>query len=83
VLDAPASGHGPGTLGLCVGVPYSERGTQSALERPPTIHLFQRNLERGARDRAELEQEIRVTLYHELGHALGFDEEGVDEMGLG
>jgi predicted Zn-dependent protease with MMP-like domain len=26
---------------------------------------------------------IRTTLYHELGHALGFDEEGVDELGLG
>jgi predicted Zn-dependent protease with MMP-like domain len=83
VLGAPASGHGPETLGLCLGLPYSERDAATSGEMPPTIFLFQRNLERFARDRAELEEEIRVTLYHELGHALGFDEEGVDEMGLG
>ena len=25
---------------------------------------------------------MRVTLYHEIGYMLGFDEEGVDRMGL-
>jgi predicted Zn-dependent protease with MMP-like domain len=47
------------------------------------IHLFQRNLERIARDEEELVEEIRITLFHEIGHRLGFDEEGVDALGLG
>jgi predicted Zn-dependent protease with MMP-like domain len=34
-------------------------------------------------DRAELVEQIEVTLLHELGHYLGFDEDGVDELGLG
>jgi predicted Zn-dependent protease with MMP-like domain len=83
LLGAPQSGHAPDTLGLCLGLPRSERDSGASGEMPLTIFLFQRNLERYARDRAELEEEIRVTLYHELGHALGFDEAGVDEMGLG
>ena len=72
----------PDLLGLFTGSSLLERSVESAFEIPPTVHLFQRNLERAARDRAELVDEIAKTLYHELGHALGFDEDGVAEMGL-
>jgi predicted Zn-dependent protease with MMP-like domain len=82
LLGAPASGHPPDTLGLFVGLPFSERGSETSGEMPATIFLFQRNLERIVADVDELRDEIRTTLFHELGHALGFDEEGVDAMGL-
>ena len=49
---------------------------------PSSIGLFQRNLERYARDREELLEEIRVTLLHEVGHFLGLDEEQLRELGL-
>jgi predicted Zn-dependent protease with MMP-like domain len=55
-----------------------EAGTQL----PPSIVLFQTNLERFARSRAELEEEIRVTLVHEVGHFLGLDEDELYERGL-
>ena len=42
---------------------------------PSSIVLFQRNLERFARSRAELIEEIGVTLVHEVGHFLGLDED--------
>ena len=71
----------PDALGLFVGPSALDR-THDGLDLPPTIYLFQRNLERLCTSAAELEEEIRITLYHELGHALGFDEEGVEEMGL-
>ena len=47
-----------------------------------TLKGFDRNLERAAKNREHLLEEIRTTLYHELGHVLGFDEEGVAQMGL-
>lgn len=68
-------------LGYFVGPELADRA-QAVLELPPTIYLFQRNLERMCATRDELIDQIRITLYHELGHALGFDEEGVDELGL-
>ena len=42
----------------------------------------QRNLERMSATRAELDEQIRITLYHELGHYLGFEEEDMDDLGL-
>jgi len=84
IVQAPASGHPPDLLGLYVGMPLSgHEGHEGAAELPPTIFLFQRNIERACVDEDELREEIVVTLYHELGHALGFDEDGVDAMGLG
>jgi predicted Zn-dependent protease with MMP-like domain len=73
----------PDALGLFVGWSDLERSGDHSGQPGATIYLFQRNLERTCSSPEELEEEIRVTLYHELGHALGFDEDGVDALGLG
>jgi predicted Zn-dependent protease with MMP-like domain len=78
--DPPLS---PRILGLFVGVPPAQ---VSMLDAPPeqqaTILLFKRSLERYCTDRAMLIQEIRLTVLHEVGHALGLDEEELVRMGL-
>lgn len=71
----------PDLLGLFSGPTLGELGDGHA--EAPVVHLFQRNIERVARDHDELRLEIRTTLYHEIGHFLGHDEEGVEAMGLG
>jgi predicted Zn-dependent protease with MMP-like domain len=74
----------PELLGLFVGVALPDRTSFSpGGELPPRILLFQRNLERYAADADELRDEIAVTLYHELGHYLGLDEEELGELDLG
>ena len=83
LVEAPHSGYPPDVLGLFAGLPLHEREARGHGEMPATIFLFQRNLERISPDREALCEEVRITLYHELGHALGFDEDGVDGMGLG
>ncbi len=80
-LNDPA-GTPPDVLGLFVGTSALDRSEDATAELPPRIFLFQRNLERGAKDEAHLVEEIRTTLYHEIGHLLGFDEDGVAAMGL-
>ncbi|MDZ4771833.1 MAG: metallopeptidase family protein [Planctomycetota bacterium] len=72
----------PDILGLFVGASELEMPSDSSGHMPRRIFLFQRNLERFAHSREELIEEIRVTLFHEIGHMLGFDEEGVASMGL-
>lgn len=72
-------GAGPDMLGLFDGVPLPEAGESVG---PSNIYLFQRNLERLAHSRGDLVEQIRITLYHELGHYLGFDEEDMEDLGL-
>ena len=73
----------PELLGLFVGTALTERTFAApGVESPPRILLFQRNLERYARDEAELRREIARTLHHELAHYLGFGEEDMAELDL-
>ena len=72
----------PDMLGLFAGSSELERSDYDTGALPPRIFLFQRNLERACRTHAELVEQIRVTVFHEVGHMLGFDERGVADLGL-
>ena len=73
----------PELLGLFVGTARTERAfAVSGIEPPPRILLFQRNIERFARDADELELEIVRTLHHELAHYLGFEEDQMADLDL-
>jgi predicted Zn-dependent protease with MMP-like domain len=73
----------PDLLGLFVGASQLEHVEDDPVGNVPRIYLFQRNIERACSDREDAAEQVRVTLFHELGHYLGFDEEGVESMGLG
>jgi len=71
-------------IGLFVGPTLAELGSYGlTAELPPRILLFKRNLERLALELDELAEEIAVTLYHELGHYLGLDEDELVQIDLG
>jgi predicted Zn-dependent protease with MMP-like domain len=80
--DDPDEGLCPDLLGLFTGTSLLDRSVFNPLEQPGVIFLFQKNLERVCPDRECLVEEIRITLWHELAHFLGFDEEAMPGLGL-
>lgn len=72
----------PDIVGLFVGSTVGEKVTAPS-GYPDVVLLFQRNLERAGRSRNEVAREIKITLLHEYGHYLGFDEEELEHLGLG
>jgi len=64
-------------LGLFTGVPYPHKGGFFEIPQPmpDAIVLFQRNIEAFCSSEAELIEEIRKTLIHEVGHYFGLSEE--------
>ncbi len=73
----------PDLFGLYEGVPLPERGDWAGA-LPDRIRIFRRPLvEEFGDDAALLEDEIRVTVLHELAHYFGIDEDRLDELGYG
>ncbi len=70
----------PDLLGLYHGVPLPERGDMAGM-LPDTISIYRIPLEEAFPDPAELQEEIRVTVLHELGHYFGLDEDAIAELG--
>ena len=70
----------PDLFGLYEGVPLPERGDWNA-QLPDRIRIFRRPLVRAFPDPEELEEEIRITVLHELAHYFGLDEEQLDNLG--
>lgn len=69
-------------FGLYQGIPLTDRGSSYSLVTPDRIVIFAGPLERACGTRREFEEQIRITVLHELGHHLGFDEDGLDVIGL-
>jgi tetratricopeptide (TPR) repeat protein len=86
VDDPPLS---PTILGLFRGDPLNAGNAgdggpprRGAAEEPRAIVLYRRNLIRVAHDQQELEKQVRITLWHELGHLRGADDDELRLRGL-
>jgi predicted Zn-dependent protease with MMP-like domain len=79
-----AGDDGEETLfGLYEGVPLTRRGSDYHLVPPDRITIFRGPLERAYTSPQAIAREVRVTVMHELGHHLGFEESGLETLGLG
>ena len=68
-------------FGLYEGVPLVERGQGYTLVLPDKITIFADRWSESFRSPQALMREVRITVVHELGHHLGFDEDRLEELG--
>jgi predicted Zn-dependent protease with MMP-like domain len=75
----------PGTrplYGLYTGVPLTEGMLPSGM-LPAHIAIYMHPLLDHFHSHAEVAEQVRITVLHELAHHLGFGEERLDELGYG
>src|SRR6266849_5610033 len=61
-------------LGLFHGVPTTKKSIFDLPSGPDHIVLYQKNIEAVCSSEAEVREQIRLTVIHELGHSFGMDE---------
>jgi predicted Zn-dependent protease with MMP-like domain len=72
----------PDLFGLYLGVPLVDRGEGYAGALPDKIAIYRIPLEEEfGHDPALLEEEIRITVVHEVAHHFGIDEDRLAELG--
>ena len=67
----------PGLLGLYQGRPLASRSVFDSFALPDKITIYQGPHERMARNPAELRQMVADTVWHEIAHHFGMNEERV------
>lgn len=74
--------------GLHSGVAITQQSVERSGDLPSQIMLFRGPIMRQAEGRSgpardALEQEIRITLHHEIGHHFGLGEDDLEQLGYG
>jgi predicted Zn-dependent protease with MMP-like domain len=72
----------PDLYGLYLGIPLVDRDSGYAGVLPDKIAIYRTPLEEEFGDDPDvLEDEIRITVLHEIAHHFGIDENRLDELG--
>ncbi len=81
--DEDLDPDGDDLLGLYVGTPLPDRGTDYAGELPDVIYMFYRPHVELNLEGEDLREEIAKTLIHEVAHYFGIEEDRLHELGYG
>jgi predicted Zn-dependent protease with MMP-like domain len=76
-LKRAGTPHGSTLLGLYEGRPLKYRGVSAGFHLPDRITIFQGPHERIAHNRDDLERLVEQTLWHEIAHHFGMNEQEV------
>jgi predicted Zn-dependent protease with MMP-like domain len=71
----------PGLLGLYRGVPLTERTSQYSATLPDHITIYRVAICAICRTEAEVVEQVKRTVIHEIGHYFGIDDERLHELG--
>ncbi len=81
VEDEPPAGEPADLLGLYDGVALTERDSGHAGQLPDRIFIFRGPLLDMVDSEAELIEEVRITVVHEVAHHFGIDDDRLHDLG--
>jgi predicted Zn-dependent protease with MMP-like domain len=81
VEDEPPEGEPDDLLGLYDGVALTDRDSTTTLELPDRIFVFRGPLLDLCDTEAQLVEEVRITVVHEIAHHFGIDDDRLHELG--
>jgi predicted Zn-dependent protease with MMP-like domain len=81
VEDEPPEGEPDDLLGLYDGVALTERDSTTTMELPDRILIFRGPLLDFCDTEAQLVDEVRITVVHEVAHHFGIDDRRLHELG--
>jgi predicted Zn-dependent protease with MMP-like domain len=70
-------------MGLYRGVDRTHRSVEDSGRMPDVIYIFQEDHELVCDNKAQLVDEVRKTVLHEIGHHFGMTEDDLDRLGYG
>ena len=81
LVEADAPADEPDLLGLYDGIALTDRWGEPAMELPDRIFVFRNNLLAMCESAAEVEDEVRITVVHEVAHHFGIDDARLHDLG--
>jgi predicted Zn-dependent protease with MMP-like domain len=81
VEDEPPDGEPDDLLGLYDGVALTERDSTLTMTLPDRIFVFRGPLLDFCDTEAQLVEEVRITVVHEIAHHFGIDDARLHELG--
>jgi predicted Zn-dependent protease with MMP-like domain len=73
--------RGSTLLGLYEGVPLTARGSGYGMVLPDKITIFQRPIEEMCASEADVREQVRHTVVHEIAHFFGISDDQLRKMG--
>jgi len=81
-VDDDAPSDDPGLLGLYEGTPLTERDAwYAAGTLPDRISIFRRPILAACQSDADVVEQVRITVAHEIAHHFGIDDDRLHELG--
>jgi predicted Zn-dependent protease with MMP-like domain len=72
-----------GLLGLYEGIPLTRREQYGGMVMPDRITIFRLPILRYCRTEADVVDQVRITVVHEIAHHFGIDDARLHELGWG
>jgi predicted Zn-dependent protease with MMP-like domain len=71
----------PGLLGRYEGIPLTRRADYGGLALPDRITVYREPILRRCASEAEVVEQVRITVVHEVAHHFGIGDDRLDELG--